>query len=38
LPRFQNVLKQMEQAVVTMRERSTVLAELRTMPFPEVPR
>ena len=37
-PRFQNVLKQMEQAVASMRERSTVLAELRTMPFPAVPR
>jgi hypothetical protein len=37
-PRFQDVLKQMEQAVAGMRERSTVLAELRTMPFPAVPR
>ena len=37
-PRFQNVLKQMEQAVASMRERSTVLAELRTMPFPAVSR
>jgi len=33
--RFQTVLKQMERAVATMRERSTTLAELRTMPFPE---
>jgi tetratricopeptide (TPR) repeat protein len=36
--RFQNVLKQMEEAIDTMRERSTVLAELRTMPFPAVSR
>jgi hypothetical protein len=34
--RFQNVLKQMEQTVADMRERSTVLAELRTMPFPDM--
>ena len=33
--RFQNVLTQMERAVATMREHSTTLAELRTMPFPE---
>jgi tetratricopeptide (TPR) repeat protein len=37
-PRFQKVQKQMEQAVAVMRERSTALAELRTMPFPAVPR
>jgi len=37
-PRFQNVLKQMEQTVADMRERSTVLAELRTMPFPDMRR
>ena len=33
--RFQNVLTQMERAVAAMREHSTTLAELRTMPFPE---
>ena len=33
--RFQSVLTQMERAVATMREHSTTLAELRTMPFPE---
>lgn len=33
-PRFQSVLKQMEQSVALMRERSTALAELRAMPFP----
>jgi lipopolysaccharide biosynthesis regulator YciM len=37
-PRFQNTLKQMKQSVAAMRDRSTVLAELRTMPFPAVPR
>jgi TolB-like protein len=34
-PRFQAVLATMEKSVTAMRERSTVLAELRTMPFPE---
>jgi TolB-like protein/predicted Ser/Thr protein kinase len=34
-PRFQNLLKRMERAVATMREQSSTLAELRTMPFPE---
>jgi tetratricopeptide (TPR) repeat protein len=36
-PRFQAVLATMEKRVASMRERSTVLAALRTMPFPEVP-
>jgi tetratricopeptide (TPR) repeat protein len=36
-PRFQAVLATMEKRVASMRERSKVLAELRTMPFPEVP-
>ena len=35
--RFQKLLKQIEQTVAGMRERSTVLAELRTMPFPAGP-
>ena len=34
--RFQNMVKQMEQAVTTMRQRSAVLAELRAMPFPTI--
>jgi len=34
-PRFQAVLATMEKRVASMRERSTVLAQLRTMPFPE---
>ena len=34
-PRFQAVLATMEKRVASMRERSTVLAELRTLPFPE---
>jgi hypothetical protein len=34
-PRFQAVLATMEKRVAAMRERSTVLAELRTLPFPE---
>jgi serine/threonine-protein kinase len=33
-PRFHGLLKNMQQAVAAMRERSTVLAELRTLPFP----
>ena len=32
--RFQDLLKKMEQAIVTMRERSATLSELRTLPFP----
>jgi TolB-like protein/Tfp pilus assembly protein PilF len=32
--RFQELLQRMEQAVARMRERSTVLSELRVMPFP----
>ena len=36
-PRFQAVLTTMEKRVASMRERSTVLAELRTLPFPEAP-
>ena len=32
--RFQDLLKKMEQAVAAMRERSAVLSELRTLPFP----
>ena len=34
--RFAAVLKKMEQAVAAMRDGSSVLAELRTMPFPTV--
>ena len=34
--RFQELLKKMEQAVAAMRERSTTLSELRTLPFPPV--
>jgi eukaryotic-like serine/threonine-protein kinase len=34
--RFAAVLKKMEQAVAAMRDGSTVLAEMRTMPFPAV--
>ena len=34
-PRFQAVLATMEKRVTSMRDRSTVLAELRTLPFPE---
>jgi serine/threonine-protein kinase len=34
--RFAAVLKKMEQAVAAMRDGSTVLAELRSMPFPTV--
>lgn len=34
--RFQDVLKRMQQAVATMRDRSRALAELRAMPFPAV--
>ena len=34
--RFQDLLKKMQQAVTTMRDRSTALSELRTMPFPAV--
>ena len=34
-PRFQSVLATMEKRVASMRERSAVLVELRTMPFPE---
>ena len=34
-PRFQAVLATMEKRVASMRDRSTVLAELRTLPFPE---
>jgi TolB-like protein len=38
-PRFQAVLAAMEKRVTSMRERSAVLAELRTLPFPaETPR
>jgi len=36
-PRFQDALKKMQKAVDTMRERSTVVSELRAMPFPAVP-
>jgi serine/threonine-protein kinase len=35
-PRFQNVLKTMQETVSAMRDRSTILAELRTMPFPAI--
>ena len=35
-PRFPDLLKRMQEAVATMRDRSTALAELRTMPFPAV--
>ena len=35
-PRFQDLLKKMQQTVATMRERSTTIADLRTMPFPAV--
>ena len=34
--RFAAVLKKMEQAVAAMRDGSSVLTELRTMPFPTV--
>jgi hypothetical protein len=34
-PRFQVVLATMERNVAAARARSTVLAELRTMPFPD---
>ena len=34
-PRFQALLATMEKRVASMRERSAVLAELRTLPFPE---
>ena len=34
--RFQDLLKKMQEAVATMRDRSTALAELRTLPFPAV--
>ena len=34
--RFQDLLKRMQQAVATMRDRSTTLSDLRTMPFPAV--
>jgi TolB-like protein len=33
-PRFRNVLGAMQNAITAMRERSTVLARLRAMPFP----
>jgi TolB-like protein len=36
--RFQEILKKMQQAVATMRDRSTTLSELRTMPFPSIAR
>ncbi|HEX6213282.1 MAG TPA: protein kinase [Vicinamibacterales bacterium] len=36
-PRFQTALATMEKNIKAMRERSAVLAELRTMPFPETP-
>jgi hypothetical protein len=36
-PRFQALLKKMQQAVATMCDRSTALSELRVMPFPAVP-
>jgi eukaryotic-like serine/threonine-protein kinase len=36
-PRFQAVLASMEKKVASMREGSTVLAELRTLPFPPAP-
>jgi TolB-like protein len=35
--RFQTLLKKMQEAVATMRARSTVLSELRTLPFPATP-
>jgi eukaryotic-like serine/threonine-protein kinase len=35
-PRFQDLLKKMQEAVGAMRDRSTTLAELRAMPFPPV--
>ena len=35
-PRFQNLLKTMQETVSAMRDRSAVLSELRTMPFPAV--
>ena len=35
--RFQAALATMEKSVKAMRDRSAVLAELRTMPFPEAP-
>ena len=34
--RFQDLLKKMQQAVATMRDRSAAVSELRTMPFPAV--
>jgi serine/threonine protein kinase/tetratricopeptide (TPR) repeat protein len=36
-PRFQDLLKKMQQAVAMMRDRSTALSELRAMPFPAAP-
>jgi serine/threonine-protein kinase len=36
-PRFVDLLKKMQETVGAMRERSTALSELRTMPFPAVP-
>ncbi len=35
--RFQDLLKKMQEAVATMRNRSTALAELRALPVPAVP-
>jgi hypothetical protein len=32
--RFQDVVKKMQEAVVTMRNRSTALSDLRALPFP----
>jgi hypothetical protein len=37
-PRFEAVLKKMEQAVAAMRAGSAALAELRSMPVPRLPR
>ena len=34
--RFQDLLKRMQQAVAAMRDRSTVLSELRVLPFPAI--
>jgi TolB-like protein len=36
-PRFQDLLKKMQEAVAAMRDRSTTLSELKAMPFPATP-
>ena len=35
-PRFETLVKKMEQAVAAMRARSAALAELRSMPVPRL--